>query len=55
MTRAREYYGQALIAGISVSEARHMLPGFIMDMFLLRTKYDAKLAGAQLARRTGLI
>lgn len=55
MTRAREYYGQALIAGISVTEARRMLPGFIMDMYLLRTKYDARLAGASIARRTGLI
>ena len=54
MTRAREYYGQALIAGISVSEARHMLPGFIMDMFKQRAEYDARMAGAKVARRTGL-
>lgn len=45
MTRAREYYGQALIAGISIAEARHMLPGFIMDMYVQRVKYDVKLAG----------
>ena len=55
MTRAREYYGQALIAGISVAEARHMLPGFIMDMFKLRAEYDARMAGAKIARRTGLM
>lgn len=55
MTRAREYYGQALIAGISVSEARHMLPGFIMDMYVQRAEYDAKMMGAKMARRTGLI
>ena len=51
MTRAREYYGRALIAGIGAKEARHMLPGFIMDMFVQRTEYDAKLAGAALARK----
>ena len=55
MTRAREYYGQALIAGISVSEARRMLPGFIMDMYLQRAKYDARLAGVNIPRRMGLI
>ena len=55
MTRAREYYGQALIAGISVSEARRMLPGFIMDMFKQRAEYYARMAGAKVARRTGLI
>lgn len=54
MTRAREYYGYALIAGISVSEARHMLPGFIMDMYKLRAEHDARLAGATIARRIGL-
>lgn len=55
MTRAREYYGQALIAGISVSEARHLLPGFIMDMYKLRAEYDARMASAKIAKRTGLI
>ena len=47
MTRAREYYGQALIAGIGVSEARHMLPGFIADMYIQRINYDVRLAGAR--------
>ena len=28
-----------------------MLPGFIMDMFKLRAEYDARLAGAKLARK----
>ena len=46
--RAREYYGYALIAGITVTEARHMLPGFIFDMIRIRMKYDVKLAGAKL-------
>ena len=55
MTRAREYYGYALIAGISVTEARRMLPGFIMDMFKQRAEYDARMAGAKIARRAGLL
>lgn len=46
--RAREYYAYALIAGIAVSEARHMLPGFIFDMVKIRVKYDKKLAGFKL-------
>jgi len=45
--RVREYYSCALIAGIPVSEARRMEPGFIMDMFKLRAEYDARLAGAR--------
>ena len=44
----REYYAYALIAGIAVSEARHMLPGFIFDMAKIRVKYDKKLAGFKL-------
>ena len=55
MTRAREYYGYALIAGIGVGEARRMLPGFIMDMYKLRAEYDARLAGAQIARKNALM
>lgn len=54
MTRAREYYGFALIAGIGVNEARRLLPGFIMDMYKQRAQYDTRLAGAQMVRRAGL-
>jgi hypothetical protein len=50
-TRAREYYAFALIAGISVSDARRMTPGFITDMFKLRAKYDTKLAQFGMMRR----
>ena len=49
--RAREYYGYALIAGIGRSEAEDMLPGYVLDMYILRLKYDAKLAGAKIDRR----
>lgn len=53
--RAREYYSCALIAGVSFSEARHMLPGWILDLYKLRAEYDARLMGVKIARRTGLI
>ena len=53
--RAREYYSCALIAGVSFTEARHMLPGWILDLYKLRAEYDARLMGAKIARRTGLI
>ena len=41
-TRAREYYGYALVAGISITEARRMQPGWIMDMYRIRADYDAR-------------
>jgi hypothetical protein len=47
-TRAREYYGYALIAGVQIEQARRMTPGWIVDMFNIRAKYDARLAGAKL-------
>ena len=50
--RVREYYGYALIAGIGHEEAEDMLLGYILDMYMMRLRYDAKLAGAQMSRRT---
>jgi len=50
----REYYAYALIAGISVSEARRMMPGFLRDMYTIRYKYDIKLMGGKIGRRMGL-
>ena len=50
----REYYAYALIAGISVSEARRMTPGFLRDMYTIRYKYDIKLMGGKIGRRMGL-
>lgn len=49
--RTREYYGYALIAGIGREEAEDMLLGYVLDMYILRLRYDAKLAGANLERR----
>lgn len=49
--RVREYYGYALIAGIGHDEAENTLPGYILDMYIFRMRYDAKLAGAKLAGR----
>lgn len=43
-TRSVEYYGYALIAGIQNEKARKMAPGWIRDMYNIRTKYDARLA-----------
>ena len=42
-TRAREFYGYALIAGIPVKEARRMAPGWIMDMYKIRMDYDMRI------------
>ena len=50
----REYYGYALVAGISYTEARRMYPGFIRDMYVIRSKYDIRLAGGKIKRKTGL-
>ena len=49
--RVREYYGYALIAGIGHDEAEDMLLGYILDMYFMRLRYDAKLAGAKLESR----
>ena len=48
--RVREYYGFALIAGISHEDAEDMLIGYVLDMYMMRLRYDAKLAGAKLER-----
>jgi len=49
--RTREYYGYALIAGIPHDEAEDMTPGYILDMYMIRLRYDARMAGAKLAGR----
>ena len=51
--RAREYYGFALIAGIQLSEARHLTPGWVLDMYKLRVEHDARMMGIKRLRRTG--
>lgn len=53
--RAREYYSFALIAGMSLSEARHTQPGWILDLYKLRLEYDARLMGVRRMKRTGLL
>lgn len=45
--RVREYYGYALIAGIRREDAEDLLLGYIMDMYAMRLKYDARLIGAR--------
>ena len=41
----REYYAYALIAGISISDARRLTPGWIVDMYTIRVKYDKAMNG----------
>lgn len=50
----REFYGYALVAGISVAEARRMTPGFVRDMYVIRVRYDAQVMGGRVRRKTGL-
>ena len=49
--RVREYYGYALIVGISPDKAKRMMPGFIMDMFKIRAEYDIRVNGGKIAKR----
>ena len=42
-TRACEFYGYALIAGIPNDKARRMMPGWIMDMYKIRMDYDMRI------------
>lgn len=51
--RVREYYGFALIAGIQKEDAEDMMLGYVLDMYALRLKYDAQLAGAKIDRTLG--
>lgn len=47
----REIYSKGLIAGLSYSEMRHLEPGFILDMFAMRFKYDARLIAPKAAAK----
>ena len=44
-TRAVEYYGYALIVGLSIAEARRKTPGQIRDYYKIRFEYDARVNG----------
>ena len=55
VTRAREYLAYALIAGMTVADARKSLPGVILDCYKIRARYDAQMAGHKIMKRTGLI
>lgn len=48
---SRRLYGYALIAGIAMETARKMEPGYIFDMYIIRTEYDARLAGIDIRRK----
>ena len=47
----REYYGYALVAGIQYRDARHMTPGFILDMYVIRARHDMKIRGRKPRRK----
>jgi len=49
--RVREYYGYAIIAGIRYEDARRMTPGWIMDMYIIRCRHDARMMGGRRRRR----
>jgi hypothetical protein len=47
----REYYGYALVAGIQYRDARHMTPGFILDMYVIHTRHEVKMRGGRAKRK----
>lgn len=47
----REIYGKGLIAGLTYTEMRHMFPGFILDQYIWRSKYDAAMAAPKFANK----
>lgn len=49
--RVREFYGYALIAGIGHEEAENTTPGYIMDMYVIRMRHDAQMAGVRMPGR----
>lgn len=49
--RIREYYGYALIAGIGIETARHLTPGFILDMYRIRAKHDSLMSFGKRTRK----
>ena len=51
MCRARELYGMGLYAGLSYTEMRHMLPGFIMDMYVTRVRNEAQFFAPKAAKK----
>jgi hypothetical protein len=54
MMTERDIYSVGLIAGLSYSEMRHMLPGFILDMGSMRMDYDSRINfGKPLRKLTG--
>ena len=40
-----------MIAGIGLLEARHLSPGWVMDMYMIRMDYDMRVGWGQGIRR----
>lgn len=52
---SRQVYSYGLIAGLTYTEMREMLPGFILDAFVRRLKYDTQLQTLGLTGKVGAI
>lgn len=51
---AREIYSAGLIAGLTLTEMRHMFCGEIMDYFVQRRDYDMAMHQLKLGETGGL-
>lgn len=51
MMTPREIYSCGLIAGLGYGEMRHMLPGFILDMYYWRCDYDSRMVTGKSIRQ----
>lgn len=47
----RNIYSCGLIAGLRMSEMRHMTPGFILDMYYWKCDYDCKMSYGKSIRK----
>lgn len=45
---ARRVIGYGMIAGLSMAEVLASAPGFVMDMYAIRLRYDAAMHGRRL-------
>ena len=47
----RQIYSCGLTAGLTMTEMRHMTPGFILDMYFWRVEYDSRMNYGKSIRR----
>lgn len=53
MISTRQIYAYGLIAGLRYDEMRELVPGFILDCFQRRMKYDQSMAAISAAGKVG--